>query len=111
MFRIIPHRALIEPRASVAAVKETSGAANATLRIEGLLCSTCAANVRSRLERVDGVSGARVYLERGEARVAYDPSAATPEALVRAVESAVVLRPFRRALAALAGRASLGRSA
>lgn len=103
MFRIIPHRLFIEPEASVV---ETAGAgpdATATLRVEGLLCSACAANVRSRLERVAGVRSAEVSLERGEVLVAYDAARATPEALVAAVEGAVILRPLRRLLAALAG--------
>jgi len=103
MFRIIPHRALIEPRA---AVVETSGAgpeSTATLRIEGLLCSACAANVRRRLERVAGVRSAEVDLELGEARVAYDAARTTPQALAAAVEGAVILRPLRRLLARLSG--------
>ncbi len=103
MFRIIPRRAFIEPRASVAAVDAGDGSAVAYLRIEGLLCSACAANVRGRLERVDGVGSAQVDLERGEAQVTYDPDRATPQALTAAVERTVVLRPLRRLLAALRG--------
>jgi len=109
MFRIIPHRAFIEPRAAVASVEAEGGRATATLRIDGLLCSACAANVRGRLERLEGVSNAEVDLERGEARVEYDPARATPDALVHAVEGAVILRPARRLLAALAGH-SAGRA-
>jgi len=103
MFRLIPHRALIEPKASVARVEEADEGAEATLRIEGLLCSACAANVLRRLERVDGVRSAAVDLERGEAQVSYDPARATPQALVAAVEGAVLFRPLRRLLAAIAG--------
>ena len=103
MFRLIPHRALIEPRAEVIAVEGEDGETCATLRIDGLVCSACAANVRGRLERLDGVSSARVDLDRGEALVAYDQARATPGDLVAAVEGAVVLRPARRLIAALAG--------
>ena len=103
MFRIIPHRAFIEPKASVANVEKTGEGSVATLRIEGLLCSACAANVRGRLERVEGVQSAQVDLEHGKAQVRYDPARATPEALTAAVERAVVLRPARRLLATLAG--------
>ena len=109
MFRIIPHRALIEPRAAVASIEAEGGRAIATLRIDGLLCSACAANVRGRLERLEGVSSAEVSLECGVARVDYDPARVTPQALVRAVEGAVILRPARRLLAALAGH-SAGRA-
>jgi len=109
MFRIIPHRALTEPKAAVTNVAAEGGEARATLRIDGLLCSACAANVRGRLERLDGVTGARVDLEHGEAEVTYDPSRATPDGLVTAVEGAVVLRPLRRLLAKLAGHTATRR--
>ena len=103
MFRIIPHRALIEPKAEVRDVEAGDGSATATVHIEGLLCSACAANVRSCLEGLDGVSEAVVDLDTGEARVVYDPARARPEDLVGAVEGAVILRPLRRLLAKLSG--------
>jgi copper chaperone CopZ len=103
MFRIMPHRALIEPTAGLTHLEVAGSDATAVLRIDGLVCSACAVRVRSRLEDVDGVSSARVDLERGEARVVYDATYATPEALVAAVESAVPFRPQRRVLAAVSG--------
>ncbi len=104
MFRVIPHRALIEPKASVTSVHAAGDVSAATLRIEGLLCSACAASVRRQLAAVDGVQSAWVDLERGEAQVTYDPARAEPAALLDAVERAVVLRPVRRLLATLRGR-------
>ena len=104
MFRIIPHRAFIEPKASVTKLDEAGSERIATLRIEGLLCSACAITVRRRLQAVAGVRSANVDLERGEAQVRYDADRASPLALTEAVERAVVLRPVRRLLAALAGR-------
>jgi copper chaperone CopZ len=106
MFRIIPHRAFIEPRASVASTGGAGANSTATLRIEGLLCSACAANVKRRVEAVPGVSSVDVSLDRGEADVRYDASRTTPEALAAAVEGAVILRPLRRLLARLSGHAS-----
>ena len=106
MFRLIPHRLLIEPKASVARVDEAAEGAETTLRIDGLLCSACAANVRRRLESVDGVRSAEVDLEREEAQVSYDPGRTTPKALVAAVEGAVLFRPLRRMLGALGGHRS-----
>jgi copper chaperone CopZ len=103
MFRIIPHRAFIEPRASVAATGGAGAASTAMLRIEGLLCSACAANVRRRVAAVDGVRSVEVSLDRGEADVHFDASLTTPAALADAVEGAVILRPLRRFLARLAG--------
>ena len=103
MFRIIPHRALIEPQASITSVVTAAEGAAARLRIDGLLCSACATNVRRRLEAVDGVRSAHVNLDHSEGLVIYDPGRATPQALIDAIERAVVLRPARRLLAALAG--------
>ncbi len=108
-FRLIPHRAFIEPKASVLEAKASGDGASATLRVEGLLCSACAAKVRRRLEGVEGVRSAKVDLDRGEACVTYDTDRTTPEALIAAIEGAVILRPARRLLAAL-GR-SLARGA
>jgi len=104
MFRLIPHRAFVEPRAAVTTLSGDDAETSATLRIDGLLCSACASNVQRRLEGVDGVRSADVDLDRGVAQVRYDPACATPAALVEAVESAVILRPLRRLLAALSGR-------
>ena len=81
----------------------TAEGAAARLRIDGLLCSACATNVRRRLEAVDGVRSARVDLAHGEGLVTYDPGRVTPQALIDAIEGAVVLRPARRLLAALGG--------
>lgn len=106
MLRVLPHRAFIEPRASVSRFEPQDGAGEATLRVDGLLCSACAANVRARLEGLHGVRGARVDLERGEAVVTYDRGLVQPEGLVEAVEDAVVLRPLRRLLARLGGDAT-----
>lgn len=101
MFRLIPHRALVEPEAEVVETRDEGGSTAATLRVGGLLCSACAANVRGRLERVDGVRSAQVDLERGEAHVTYDSGRAAPDDLIDAVEGAVVLRPARKVLARL----------
>ena len=67
MFRLIPHRAFVGPRAEVTAID--SEGTTATLRIDGLLCSACAATVRGRLERIEGVRSAEVDLESGRALV------------------------------------------
>lgn len=103
MFRLIPHRALVDPKASVSRVDETEAGAIATLRIDGLVCTACAANVERHLRGVEGVESAQVDLDSGEACVVYSAAQASPDALVRAVEGAVVLRPVRRLLARLAG--------
>ncbi|MCH8026084.1 MAG: heavy-metal-associated domain-containing protein, partial [Chloroflexi bacterium] len=72
--------------------------------MEGVRCGACDVTVRRRLAAVAGVRSANVDLERGEAEVRYDADRASPSALTEAVERAVVLRPARRLLAALAVR-------
>jgi copper chaperone CopZ len=103
MLRIIPHRALVEPQASVDRVDEDCS--RAVLRVHGLVCSACAARVRRRLERLPGVRDAQVDLRRAQAVVEYDARRVGPDELVAAVEGAAVLRPARRLLARLAGHA------
>ena len=93
MFRIIAHRGLVEPHAEVTGVRVAGGIATATLRIDGLLCSACAGNVRDRLERVEGVRSAEVDLAAGDAVVSLDPDVVEPRQLIDAVDQAVVLRP------------------
>lgn len=104
VFHIIPHRAFTEPKVRVVDISDAGRVSIATLQIDGLLCSACAANVRKRLERTPGVHSATVDLETARATVAFEPGNATTDDLVRAVESAVILRPLRRLLARFGGR-------
>jgi copper chaperone len=105
MFRILSRRLLIQPQAAVT----RWGATEATLRIEGLVCTACVARIRRHLERIVGVRSARVDLDRGEAFVTYDRAGATPEALVAAVEGAALFPTARRLLAAISGHIVVGR--
>ncbi len=100
MFRIIPRRLLTEPKAEV--IDDTGS--TATLRIDGLVCSACASNVRGSLERVPGVRYAEVDLDSGDALVTYDMSRAAPQALVAAVERSVLFPKLRRLLACPTGK-------
>jgi copper chaperone CopZ len=95
MFRILPRRLLIEPQAAVTRWDATA----ATLRIDGLVCTACAARVRRRLERISGVRFARVDLDRGEAFLTH--AHAAPEELIAAVEGAVLFPKARRLLATI----------
>ena len=101
MFRIIPRRLLTEPKAEV--IDDTGS--TATLRIDGLVCSACATNVRGQLERIPGVCDVEVDLDRGEARVTYDPSLTGSEALAPAVERSVWFPRARHLIHRLAHRA------
>lgn len=104
MFRILPHRALVEPIATVQHIDANDDCSTATLYIDGLVCSACAANVRGQIEQVDGVREAHVDLDTGEAHVVYDALRTAPEALVAAVERAVLFPKARRLLAGISHR-------
>ncbi len=54
------------------------------LEIGGMTCSHCVGAVTRALRQLDGVAVERV--EVGSATVAYDPGAASPERIARAIE-------------------------
>lgn len=57
-----------------------------TLKIEGMTCGHCERAVRGALEGVAGVRSVNVDLRGGTATVDRDPTAASDQALVAAVE-------------------------
>jgi Cu+-exporting ATPase len=59
-----------------------------TIGIGGMSCAACAARIERGLRGVAGVESAEVNFALARACVAYDPAAASPEALRRAVEEA-----------------------
>jgi copper chaperone CopZ len=59
-----------------------------TLKITGMHCSGCVANVEKALKGVNGVAAANVDLKAGKATVEYDPSLAGDKELAKAVKSA-----------------------
>jgi copper chaperone len=59
-----------------------------TLKVQGMTCQGCVRSVKKVLEGVPGVNDAEVSLERGEARVSFDPARAGPAQLRDAVEQA-----------------------
>ncbi|MGN2391907.1 heavy-metal-associated domain-containing protein [Pelomicrobium sp. G1] len=59
-----------------------------TLKVKGMSCQGCVKSVKSVLEGIDGVGSAEVSLEKGEARVEYDPMRTNDEALRAAIEGA-----------------------
>ena len=58
------------------------------LSVAGMTCGSCVRHVTQALLGVDGVTEARVDLQGRSARVMYDPTSATPERLVSAVQDA-----------------------
>ncbi|HVL47558.1 MAG TPA: heavy metal translocating P-type ATPase [Candidatus Thermoplasmatota archaeon] len=59
-----------------------------TLKVGGMTCASCVRTVEDALKQVPGVTEARVNLATEEARVAFDPARAPPEALAAAVRGA-----------------------
>ncbi len=104
MLRILPHRAFVEPAVSIQRIDESGGKTTAMLRIDGMLCSLCSANIRGRLEAVDGVRSVNVDLDESNAAIIYEGDRVATNELIAAVETAVVLKPVRRLLARLGGR-------
>lgn len=56
-----------------------------TMKIDGMSCGHCVAQVRKALEAIEGVDVQQVAV--GAATVAYDPSATSEARIAQAVES------------------------
>ena len=73
-------------RAAAGAVSRRAAVSmTTTMTIRGMTCGGCVARVEERLDRIPGVAGYEVSLERNEARVSYDPATITPEAIAAEV--------------------------
>ena len=66
------------------------------LDIRNMTCSLCAVTVRKSLERVPGVSEAKVDYDRKTATVSYDPAKAAKGELVKATTDAGFPSSVRR---------------
>lgn len=73
-----------------------------TIQVDGMVCAACQAHVQHALDETPGVAKAAVNLMTGQAVVAYDPQAVTPEKLVESVRDtgydASLPRPGRTAI-------------
>ena len=61
---------------------------NTVIKVGGMSCQGCVRNVTGALSAVAGVTAVEVSLERGEARVNFDPARTGVAALRAAVEEA-----------------------
>ena len=59
-----------------------------TMKVEGMTCGGCVANVTRLLKAVDGVEQVAVTLQPGEAKVSFDPARTGPAALRSTIEDA-----------------------
>ncbi len=53
--------------------------------IEGMVCASCTASVKRKLQSIDGVTEVEVSLERRETRVRYREGRTSPEKLAAAI--------------------------
>lgn len=60
-----------------------------TLQIEGMTCGACATSAKIVLEKLDGVSDAKVSFKEKQAVVIYDPAKVTPEKMVEAIHASL----------------------
>lgn len=58
------------------------------LKVSGMTCGGCVANVTRSLEQIPGVEDVNVSLEAGEARVQYDEGKTSSDQLKSAVKNA-----------------------
>ncbi len=82
----------------MASTAEAHQSERATIAIEGMSCSSCAARIEKRLNRIDGVSASVNYAAE-QAAVSFDPAHASVDDLIGAVEAAGLCtrpRPARR---------------
>ena len=64
------------------------GTNTATLAVSNMDCAACPLTVRAALEKVPGVSTAKVVFKTKLAVVAFDPTRTSPETLTKATASA-----------------------
>ena len=55
-----------------------------TLDVQNMTCAVCPITVKKALERVPGVTDAKVDFDKKTARVSFDPEKTTPAALTKA---------------------------
>jgi mercuric ion binding protein len=55
-----------------------------TLDVQNMTCAVCPITVKKALERVPGVTDAKVDFDKKTARVSFDPDKASPAALTQA---------------------------
>jgi mercuric ion binding protein len=66
-----------------------------TLDVQNMTCAVCPITVKNALERVPGVTDAKVDFDKKTARVSFDPEKTTPVALTKATTGAGYPSSFR----------------
>lgn len=73
---------------TLAAGAHAAGPQSATLAVTNMDCAVCPITVRKALEKVPGVTAAKVDFKTKLAVVSFDPATTRPEALLKATASA-----------------------
>jgi copper chaperone CopZ len=55
------------------------------LKVSGISCGACAAQVEKAAKKIDGVTAAKASQPKGTAEITYDPSKTTPEAIAKTI--------------------------
>jgi copper chaperone len=55
------------------------------LKVSGMACGACAAQVEKAAKKIDGVTAAKASQPKGTAEITYDPSKTTPEAIAKTI--------------------------
>ena len=55
------------------------------LKVSGMACGACAAQVEKAANKIDGVTAANANQPKGTAEITYDPSKTTPEAIAKTI--------------------------
>lgn len=81
-----PLRAAFDkPQPQTSAAAQTAQLSSIELKVSGMTCSGCAVSVRNALLEIPGVASASVDHEAGRASVQYDPTKASADQFVEAV--------------------------
>jgi len=80
-------RAVTRPK-QPAEVPAQGSQAHSVLKIDGMVCDSCAALLKKRLSQISGVHRAEVSFEKKRATIDYDPHAVAPAQFVKAITDA-----------------------
>jgi copper chaperone CopZ len=73
---------------SLPGIKEFRLSTQTILKVTGMKCSGCSANVERALKAVTGVSSVKIELKSGQAWVEHDPAKANEKDLANAIKKA-----------------------
>lgn len=67
-------------------IEMQESALRCTLKVGGMTCASCVANIERNMQKIDGVHKIVVALIAGKAEVSYDPSAISPQDIAQKIE-------------------------